>query len=458
MSDPPIPSTVDLPLAGNSSRRSIIIAWVIIILCVAGTVLKNVLPEVGAGPPGYSPWVQVDMMSKYVIGIHSLFPGATAPLVQQLDAMPKSIDQKTHIIMVIAELEGADSAMKRLDALEKEIAETQPPLISVSQRIYARDIAAVRTIYSAGPDALPQEERDMLILRHGYVARVALTYGKSPQDPARQAVLLPSQRVAIGMIAGFAVGAISAFVGLVLLIIAVVMMALGKVRRLYEHPLRAEAVFVEMFAIYIVLAIAFPYLLYALGARSSLQWAWVQLIIIPVAIVWGLWRGAAWRDLQMGLGWHRGRGVIWEIPLGIVGYLAGLPVLIVGLVITFILIRLAGTMPTHPVLDMPVDSAGKILLMYGIACIWAPFMEETMFRGALFHHLRGRFGWLISASIVALIFAAIHPQGWTTIPALGAVAIVLAGLREWRGSILPAMTAHALHNFVMISLLVLVKR
>jgi membrane protease YdiL (CAAX protease family) len=85
-------------------------------------------------------------------------------------------------------------------------------------------------------------------------------------------------------------------------------------------------------------------------------------------------------------------------------------------------------------------------------------MEETMFRGALFHHLRRRWGWLGSASVVAVIFAIIHPYGWVAVPALGSTALVLAALREWRGSIIAPMVAHACHNFIATTALLLLLR
>jgi membrane protease YdiL (CAAX protease family) len=60
--------------------------------------------------------------------------------------------------------------------------------------------------------------------------------------------------------------------------------------------------------------------------------------------------------------------------------------------------------------------------------------------------------------VVAFIFAAIHPQGWTLIPALGSIAIVLAGLREWRGSLWASITAHATNNFLVLSLALMAAR
>jgi len=78
-------------------------------------------------------------------------------------------------------------------------------------------------------------------------------------------------------------------------------------------------------------------------------------------------------------------------------------------------------------------------------------MEETMFRGIFLHHLRQRWSWIASASVVSLIFAMLHPQGWVAIPALASIAMVLGALREWRGSLIAPMAAHACNNFLALT-------
>ena len=95
------------------------------------------------------------------------------------------------------------------------------------------------------------------------------------------------------------------------------------------------------------------------------------------------------------------------------------------------------------------------LVFVGVLLLFGAVGEELMFRGAYFSHLRERFGWLTSALVVAVLFAAIHPQGWTAIPALASLAVVLAGIREWRGSIIGCMTAHAINNAVAMAVLFL---
>jgi membrane protease YdiL (CAAX protease family) len=40
-------------------------------------------------------------------------------------------------------------------------------------------------------------------------------------------------------------------------------------------------------------------------------------------------------------------------------------------------------------------------------------------------------------------------------PVLGAIALVLATLREWRGSLIASMTAHALNNFLALTMVIM---
>ncbi|MGN6728054.1 MAG: CPBP family glutamic-type intramembrane protease [Tepidisphaeraceae bacterium] len=55
-----------------------------------------------------------------------------------------------------------------------------------------------------------------------------------------------------------------------------------------------------------------------------------------------------------------------------------------------------------------------------------------------------------------MIFASIHPQGWAAIPALASIGLVLALIRQWRGSLVPSMVAHALHNGALLGVVLLV--
>jgi membrane protease YdiL (CAAX protease family) len=206
--------------------------------------------------------------------------------------------------------------------------------------------------------------------------------------------------------------------------------------------------------LYLVLFLSLSLIVHDLGLVNP-SWNWLAWLIIPIAMLWIAKRTGSTQDWRVALGWYSGNGWIWEIAAGIVGYLACLPLVAIGLVITFILVRITGVIPHDAVTPL---LQGNIVVLYGLACVFAPVIEETMFRGALFHHLRGRWGWASSAVVVSLLFAMIHPQGWVAVPALGSIAMALSALREWRGSIIASMTAHALNNFIVITLALVLLR
>src|SRR4029450_3657123 len=112
--------------------------------------------------------------------------------------------------------------------------------------------------------------------------------------------------------------------------------------------------------------------------------------------------------------------VFREMAAGLGGYLAGMGVIVCGVLVTAILASYNHVRAASPIVQALHGGPWRLVGLYALACVFAPVMEETMFRGALFHHLRQRWGWAPSAIIVSTIFAMLHPQGWVAIPALGA--------------------------------------
>jgi hypothetical protein len=138
-----------------------------------------------------------------------------------------------------------------------------------------------------------------------------------------------------------------------------------------------------------------------------------------------------------------------------VGYIAGFPLLLMAVAFVAILSQRAGKMPAHPIVYQ--ISRGPLYLLFWtvLACVWAPVVEETFFRGALFGYLRRHVQSAISGLVVALLFAIIHPQGWVAIPVLATIGFTLSMIREWRGSIVASMSAHALNNALALLILIL---
>jgi membrane protease YdiL (CAAX protease family) len=170
--------------------------------------------------------------------------------------------------------------------------------------------------------------------------------------------------------------------------------------------------------------------------------------------MWPLLRGSPFGEYRRALGLHTGRGVVREIGAGLVGYLAGLPVLLVAVFVASALTRITHSLPSHPIENEIRADWRSALQLYALASLWAPLTEELMFRGAFFAHLRRKHGWLVSASVVSIIFAVVHPQGIVGVPAIFTIGLTLAAIREWRGTILASMVAHALNNGALVTLLI----
>lgn len=217
--------------------------------------------------------------------------------------------------------------------------------------------------------------------------------------------------------------------------------------------LEAFAVYLACFALGRGLLQSFPEGLIALIAALIVQFSSL------LGIFWPALRGVPLRAMAKDLGFHRGQGWWTEIRAGLVGYAAVLPFFAAGVIVMFILrvvLDRAGvevSVPLHPdMVGLGEISTARRFLLLGVASLLAPLIEETMFRGALFRALRSRWGFWVSASFSALIFAAVHPQGLLAIPPLAGLAIGFSALREWRGSLIAPMIAHGIHNAVLVLL------
>lgn len=159
-------------------------------------------------------------------------------------------------------------------------------------------------------------------------------------------------------------------------------------------------------------------------------------------------------ELARAVGWNTGQGVAREIFAGIVGYIAGIPLLVFAMIVFLIISRFDSTHATHPI-EFELTQGGWVrILIIILASIFAPITEELMFRGFFLRHLTRRLPVFLSALLVSLLFAAIHPQGWTAIPLLGTIGMVLALIRIRRDSLLASMAAHSLNNTLLIVLMI----
>jgi membrane protease YdiL (CAAX protease family) len=273
-------------------------------------------------------------------------------------------------------------------------------------------------------------------------------------------VLAEAQRTMAALVAIFLGGLAVGVAGLVLFIIACVRLGSGKLRFAYNAPPKSprDRIWLETLVVFLVVLLAIGGLVSKAGLIGLDQntASWILTLLLALFPLWPLWRGVPRAEWRSALGFHKGRGVWREIGAGLIGYLAGVPIFVIGVILTMVIVALTGAELAHPGIEESASQGSfGFLRLLVLACIWAPVVEELIFRGAFFRYMRSRTGTVLSAMIVGFFFAAVHPQGYAAIPALMSLGIVFALLRQWRASIVAPMTAHALHNFMLIGMLFL---
>lgn len=438
-------------------RPTALLAWLVILgVCVALPLLRSekqtaapttaptTLPVAGTLPEEESDrvTVQVEMAGRMWVGLVRIISqlGGGDDARQQFEKaveLPQDTPtEKLAAAVILKEFRQDDRADKLLAAVND------------------RDAEAIKTHYDGEPPAtLPSSIHDRL----GWFARLADTHGRPDADPQRAAVLSEATRSAVAII-GAAVLIVGALiVGIGLFITAVVLLSLGKITIAPGRPVGPAHVYVEAVAIYlggfIVASVLVKWLVPDAGIAASV----VGLgCVVVMAAVWPLLRGVPIGVMRRDWGIHAGRGVLREMAAGVGGYVAGLPVVAVGFVITLVLIKVTDARPTHPIMQGGGNgSVLTALTLYGIAAIFAPLTEELLFRGAFVSHLRAGVNAVLAALISGFVFAAVHPQGWTVVPVLMSVGAVLALVRQWRGSLIASTTAHAMHNGVLVTVMLL---
>ncbi|MEM1167088.1 MAG: type II CAAX endopeptidase family protein [Planctomycetota bacterium] len=480
-------------------RPGIVAAVALGVMTVALTVSANVAwlrsGEV-AGPPGPTPGPQTVLMAEYLIGVQSMLGPMLnnellniSDLVEQTAATTPAPVGNLHAAMLSVWFEGPEMARAYLNEAGTELAVDPGAALGTGPEVasdgaaadgangastpsardeFGADHATLVVLIEDGADAIDQAARDRLVNRYGLLGEMALASRTDASDPARVAIEGRGWSTAFVMFGfgGVVFGALG--IGFVLMIVAIVLAVQGRIRPTYDwwivrhaadarggmpggaiHPayLESACVFLALFVLFKIGLGLVP----ALGVVSPLiQWGLLG------AAAWPLVRGVPWGELRMVVGWHRGRGVAAEVLAGIGGYLALLPGVAVAFAVVLALVFVGGRLglpaPGHPATDQAAGTSWvDALVLYSLVAVWAPVVEETVFRGLLYHPVRRWAGVLGGAAVSAVIFAAIHPQGVLIVPALAALGFNFALLREWRGSAIAPMVAHGLHNTVVLT-------
>ncbi|MGG0706405.1 CPBP family intramembrane glutamic endopeptidase [Bacillus paramobilis] len=86
------------------------------------------------------------------------------------------------------------------------------------------------------------------------------------------------------------------------------------------------------------------------------------------------------------------------------------------------------------------------------AAVISPIYEEVLYRGVFYTFFRDRYGIWGGVLISSIIFTVVHIPTYNTLPVNFLSGVVFAWLYEKTNSILSAMIAHALFNFIAVLL------
>ncbi|MEM7623325.1 MAG: CPBP family intramembrane glutamic endopeptidase [Planctomycetota bacterium] len=415
-------------------------------------------------PPGSADMVGV--LGKMYVKLAEVI-GSDPTAMTTFDQYAQTDVDRLRAAIVAAEIDGAPAAIERLTALNVELDADDPLALDASRLLVIYAEGMTREDPFVTPESAARLER-----HHGYFAEVALTFAADADDPLRRSLRGGGVVLMFTMLAFGTIVVLAILSGFLLFITAVVLLALGKLKPVMPVPAPGGSVFLEVFAVFVlgflalqgvslvVQRVAGPAATWTVYLQLGLQW------LLLLAPLWPLVRGMRPARLVAAIGFHRGRGVLWEVGCGVLGYLAGLPVFLAGVLVTLALLVMVEVVrgaaglgeppaPTNPILELLGGGSPVLIVMVVLlATVWAPLCEELVFRGALQRHLRSRRAVPVASVLTAVMFAFMHGYGFLLVCPLIALGTVFSLMREWRGSLIAPITAHALHNGTIMVMLI----
>jgi membrane protease YdiL (CAAX protease family) len=427
-----------------------------------------------------APEVMVDpfsMISKMVVKFRPMVGPEAERFLEQVDAAAREPVERVRAAIVAAEIKGPEEAIERMTQLESQLGAPVAPgwvveLDAPVRDALASDVRTIREIYKGNKDAIDNARRDELIRRHGWFARVALSHGLADTDEPR-AGLVGGGAPLLLLLAGFGLLVVGVVLGgLASFVIALVMLFNGKLRATFDRPAPGGSVYLEtaaaFFAAFLGVKIVVSFAAQqggfsddqAIKLAMGAQWG------VALMAFWALFRGVEFSRAARDLGWHRGQGVVVEVLCGVFGYLAGVPVFIAAVLLSLVVMMIRGAIqqaaggpppapPENPIIELVGKGGWLPIMLFLLATVWAPLVEETVFRGALYRHARSRLPVVVAAVLTAVVFGVAHGYEVLMLGPVIALGFNFALMREWRGSLIAPVTAHFLHNATVLGFLLL---
>jgi len=334
---------------------------------------------------------------------------------------------------------------------------------------------ALAEIYSS-PEANPEKLRERVRIvaqREGWMVDLALADAyKQLEDEAALAEVQARRQVravrfALGFSALAMTGSLLLVIGIVTIVFLVLRWGLTLRRPAARLPFIvpwtlvdvAEAVAILLFTMVLGGLIA-PSAV-GMGGEQASSLTRAVLLAVQYVVVVGVTIGVIiWRVRQrslrparpLGL---RGRGWARLVGIGIAGY----AVFLTGLMLVAVVIGslFGGVVSLAQTTEEIIGSArtpAEIGLYLVLVCVLAPIAEEIIFRGYLYGGLRRFFPLRHAIILASALFAAVHLNTDAFI-VVGLIGALLCYLYERTRSLVPGIVAHAIHNGLVLAVMLL---
>ncbi len=469
--DSPMP---EVPSTGGCIASGIswfVILGIVLFLFISVLYSQLAPPDETQGISG-AELMNVNLVGRVLIGQSTIDPNSKENLLTQISQFNAGpVEQRYCYAIFVNELKSAGVALEKIKATDDAVKKYGYELSPDQTRLRNIVSQLLETYQSGEFDAsvIPQADRDFLTSELGWCGKLALVPPGTPNQNERRAVMASATRALWLMVGVVCLGIGLLLTGLVSIVVILYLLAKGHIQSKMPSRSNRGSIYLETFAIWM-----FSFILLQLVSGWAADWITDPLInqlLMPAAffmslvvLVWPVLRGIPFQDVREDIGWKMGNP-LKEAIAGVIAYTALLPVLVCAAVVAVILAALlslmqqtsefgGGSSGGHPIQDdIASGDLTTWMIVFFTACIAAPIIEETMFRGVFYRHLKDstqRWGLYTSIAFAALvnslIFAAIHPQGIIGIPLLTTLAIGFSLTRQWRSSLVAPMVMHAMNN------------
>lgn len=470
--------------ASPQKKGQVALAWLVIVL-VVGVVLwlHTFPPREEATESGERVDLRLaELTARFLVGAKELSKASGQDYYKQAKDLDRGpLDRRLRFVILAGEFAGPAEARAQLNRLAAELVQAgvQP---TPEQAALLDDLRRLYSDYTAGwfqAPSVSNEQRQQVRQALGWFGELALAPPGGPDAAARAAVLRSAYRTVVTLVS-YVIGlSLLGVLGLGGLVVFVIFLFSGKLRRGVHTGLPHGGVYAETFAVWMVLFLGL-----SIGAalipsgQGRLLLTGLAFLLSLAALYWPVLRGIPWQQVRWEIGLNAGKQPALEPLVGVATYAMALPMLVVGALVMFAILAFEGALsglvasdkgfdpvhvPSHPVVHYLFGhdwwTRLQVLLL---ASVIAPIVEETMFRGVLYRHLREASAGLslvvsvlFSAGLVSFLFAVVHPQGLEFVPILMGLAVTFCLVREWRGTLAPVMAAHGIFNGLTLLFLIL---